>query len=429
MTNRILAFAFACASTFAATPSPTFYKEVLPVLQSNCQGCHRPGEVAPMSFLSYESTRPWAKAIKNAVLTKKMPPWFADPHVGKFTNDRSMSKADIDTIVNWVDAGTPAGDRKDAPAPIAFVEGWQIGKPDQVFQIPTPYEVPASGTVEYTYFVLPTGFKEDTWVYAAEARPGNNAVVHHVIAYLREPGSKWLPDAKPYLPYVPSKSTPASADEFLAQYAPGEPPANLKKGQAVLIKAGSDIVLQIHYTTNGKAQSDQSRVGLIFAKGPVTERIGVLAAVNNKFAIPPGDPNYRVVASLSFAKDMKLVDIHPHMHFRGKSFSYRLIYPDGRTEDVLNVPHYDFNWQLLYDLPEGKIIPAGSKMECVAYFDNSPNNKFNPDPTATVHWGDQTWEEMMIGFFRVSFDPKMSKKELLAPVSARPTTTSASNRE
>ena len=429
MLIRFVASSFVCASIFAAEQTPSFYKNVLPVLQSNCQSCHRPGEVAPMSFLSYEATRPWAKAIKNAVLAKKMPPWFADPHVGKFSNDRSMSQSDIQTLVKWADSGAPAGDKKDAPPAIEFAEGWQIGKPDKIFEMPNNYEVPASGTVEYTYILLPTGFTEDKWVEAAEARPGNRAVVHHVIAYLREPGNKWMQGAKPGIPYVPTGPSPSSADEFLAQFAPGEQPAVLKKGQAVLVKAGSDIILQIHYTTNGKAQSDKSRVGLIFAKGPVTERIGVLAIANNTFAIPPGAPDHKVTASRTFAMDTKIVDLHPHMHFRGTAFSYRLVYPDGRTEDLLNVPKYDFNWQLVYDLPDGKIIPAGTRLECVAKFDNSVNNKFNPDPAATVRWGDQTWEEMMIGFVRVSFAPGINKSDLLAPLQKKPSTQTAASRQ
>jgi hypothetical protein len=427
MTIRILGFILVCATAFAAEPTPSFYKEVLPVLQGNCQGCHRPGEVAPISFLTYESTRPWAKAIKEAVLTKKMPPWFADPHVGKFANDRSLSKSDIQTLVSWADSGAPAGDRKDAPAPIEFAEGWQIGKPDKILEMPARYDVPASGTIEYTYVVIPSGFPDNKWVYAAEARPGNRAVVHHLIAFVREPGSQWMRDAKPGVPYVPREGSAGIGDEFLAQFAPGEQPARLKQGQAVLVKAGSDIVLQLHYITNGKAQSDQSRVGLIFATGPVTERVGVLAVVDRNFAIPPGDPDYRVGASRTFARNTKILDIHPHMHFRGKAFSYRLVYPDGRTEDLLSVPRYDFNWQLVYELPGGKVVPAGTRMECVARYDNSANNKFNPDPTATVRWGDQTWEEMMVGFFRVSFDPGMNKADLMAPEPERPAQVTSSS--
>jgi hypothetical protein len=419
MTLRILCFSFACASAFGAAPAPSFYKEVLPVLQKNCQGCHRPAEVAPMSFLTYESTRPWAKAIKEAVLTKKMPPWFADPQVGKFANDRSLSRADVETLVRWAESGAQAGDPADAPPPVEFTEGWQVGKPDKIFEMPNRYEVPTKGTIEYTYVVIPTNFSEDKWVYAAEARPGNRAVVHHVIAFIRESGSKWLENAKPGVPFVPNGPSDVTGDELLAQFAPGEQPAHLKQGQAVLIRAGSDIVLQLHYTTNGKAQSDQSRVGMIFAKGPVTERVGMLAVIETNFSIPPGDPDYRVVASRTFGKDTTILDVHPHMHMRGKAFSYRLIYPDGKTEDLLSVPHYDFNWQLVYELPGGKIVPAGTRMECVARYDNSPNNRFNPDPAATVHWGDQTWDEMMVGFFRVAFDPKINKAVLLASAAAR----------
>ena len=262
----IVGLLFTFAATAATNPSAvTFTKDVAPVLQKNCQGCHRSGEAAPFSLLTYEQARPWAKAMKEAVLLKKMPPWFADPHYGKFSNDRSLAQKEIDTLVAWADACAPLGDPKDTPPPASFVEGWRIPKPDVVFEMPNAFEVPAAGTIEYQYIVVPTGFTEDKWVRFSEARPENRQLVHHIIAFIREPDSKWLKDAKPGVPFVPKKNKDGEKDEggragdFLAGYAPGTMPVELAPGQAKLVKAGSDLVLQMHYTANGKATSDISR--------------------------------------------------------------------------------------------------------------------------------------------------------------------------
>lgn len=420
---------------FAATAPPpvTFYKDALPVLQKNCQGCHRPGESGPMAFLTYDGTRPWAKAIKTAVLTKKMPPWFADPHYGKFSNDRSLAQGDIDTLVNWADAGAQAGNPKDAPKPIEWVEGWRIGKPDMVISMPAAFNVPATGTIDYQYIVIPTGFKEDKYVQLSEARPGNPAVIHHIIAFIREPGNPWLQDAKPGVPFAPKEEArKADAEpkkdekhkrrrqdggigDFLAGYAPGTLPNIMKPGQVKLVKAGSDLVLQMHYTANGKATTDISRIGMVFATQQPTERILTLAAANGEFAIPPGDSNYQVDSKLTLQDDATLVNFLPHMHFRGKSFDYRVTYPSGEKETLLVVPHYDFNWQLTYELAQPKLLPAGTLIECTAHFDNSANNRYNPDPTKEVHFGEQTWEEMMIGFFDVSVPLNKTAMDLMRP--------------
>jgi hypothetical protein len=404
--------------------SITFSKDVLPIMQKRCQNCHRPGEVAPMSFLTYQDARPWAKAIREAVLTRKMPPWFADPHYGKFVNDRSLSQNEIDTLVSWVDGGAREGDSKDAPAPVQWVDGWSIGKPDAVFEMPHDFDVPSAGTIEYQYIVIPSGFTKDTWVEAAEARPGNRALVHHIIAFVREPGSKWLSEAVPGVPFVPEgrkKDQPkkdaankpskeeeeddsASTPELLIGFAPGLVPMTLPAGQAKLVKAGSDFVFQMHYTATGKAGTDRSRIGVIFAKEPPKERIFTANATNSKFVIPAGDPAYRVESSITLQAPARLVDVMPHMHYRGKDFEYRLVYPTGETQIVLSVPHYDFNWQLFYYYAEPIVLPKGTRIECTAHFDNSPNNRYNPNPKVEVRWGDQTWEEMMIGWFDVAID-------------------------
>jgi hypothetical protein len=405
------------AGVAAAAPVPTFSKDIAPILQHNCQGCHRPGEAAPMSLLTYQQARPWAKAMKEAVLLKKMPPWPADPQVGHFSNDRSLSAHDRDALIAWVDGGAPEGNPKDLPKPVAFVDGWNIGTPDRIIEMPKAFDVPASGTIEYQYVILPLNLTEDRWVQAAEARPGNRAVVHHVIAFIREPGSTWMRDQKPGEAFVPRNSkgnVQSFSGDMLAGFAPGVPPTQLLPGTARLVKAGSDVVFQLHYTANGKATQDQTKVGIIFAKEPPKERVMAMAAVNQKFVIPPGDPNYKVESEIELAHDVRLISLLPHMHLRGKDFEYRLIFPTGETQRILNVPRYDFSWQLWYELAGGMNLPKGTRIACTAHFDNSPNNPANPDPTKEVKWGDQSWEEMMVGFFDVAFPADMDPK-LLQP--------------
>jgi hypothetical protein len=438
------------ADTAPAPPilKPTFYKDVLPILQNNCQSCHRAGEVAPMALMTYDETRPWAMAMKLAVTTKKMPPWYADPQYGHFSNERKLSPQEIKTIIAWADTGAPAGDAKDKPAPVSFVDGWNIGKPDRVIEMPLAYNVPAQGTVDYQYMVIPGGFTQDTWIRAAEVRPGNRAVVHHVIAFIRGPESNWMRDSKPGEFFVPKKEEQQQESgnnqannsqannsqannqqanggqqrpqrrrgdigELLVGYAPGLQALDLHSGEAKLVKAGSDIVLQLHYTANGTAGTDKTKIGLIYAKEPAKMRIMQLAASNAGFKIPPNDPNYEVKSQVLLQEAVTLADLMPHMHFRGKDFVYVAIYPDGHQETLLSVPKYDFNWQLGYQLAQPITLPKGTRIECTAHFDNSINNPYNPDPTQTVKWGDQTWEEMMIGWFSVRVDPKANVANLV----------------
>jgi hypothetical protein len=400
--------------------APTFTKDVAPILQKNCQTCHRAGEAAPFPLLSYEQARPWASSIKLVVQQKIMPPWFADPAYGHFANDRALTSKEISTLVAWANAGAPEGDPKDAPPPVNFVEGWGIPKPDKIFELPRAFAVPASGMVEYQYVIFPTGFTEDKWVQMAEARPTERSVVHHIIAYVREPGSNYFKDQKTgvFFEAPPPKSdekTDRSAlpSDFLVGYAPGQPAEILSPGQAKLIKAGSDIVLEVHYTPTGKATTDRTRVGIVFAKEPPKERVLTLSASNGTFKIPPGDPNHRVDASFEVRRDVKLASLHPHMHMRGKDFEYRLVFPNGETRTILRVPAYNWRWQLWYNLAEPIALPKGTKIECTAHFDNSPNNPENPDPTKTIIWGQQNWDEMMVGFFNLVFDAKVPRQALL----------------
>jgi hypothetical protein len=414
-----------CLGTYSFCQNPdagsvTFTKDVAPILQKNCQTCHRPGEAAPFSLLTYEEARPWAASMKRVVRQKSMPPWFADPGYGHFSNDRSLTEKEINTILAWANTGAPQGDPKDMPPPLNFAEGWSLSKPDAIFQLPQPFAVPASGMVEYQYVIVPTGFTEDKWIQAAEVRPTDRSVVHHIIAYIREPGSNYFKDKKPgiFFEAPPPKAdekvdTSALPSDFLVGYAPGQPAEILRPGQAKLIKAGSDIVFEVHYTPTGKATSDRTKLGLIFAKEVPKERVLTLSAVNGTFKIPPGEPNYRVDASYEVPREVKLAGLHPHMHTRGKDFEYRLIFPNGDTQTILRVPAYNWHWQLWYDLAEPMILTKGTKIECTAHFDNSPNNPENPDPTKTVTWGQQNWDEMMVGFFNLVFDAKVPAKDFL----------------
>jgi hypothetical protein len=418
----------ALSAANTGTAKVTFYKDVLPVLQNKCQECHRPGEAGPMSFMSYQEARPWAKAIRGAVLQHTMPPWFADPAHGKFRNERKLTPQEVATLSAWAENGAAEGSAKDAPAKREFVDGWNIGVPDQVITLPRAFEVPAKGTIEYQYMVIPTGFTEDKWVNMAEVRPGNRTVSHHVIAFVRPPGVKWLSELKPGEFTVPEKQENRrkregqSEDgasmfgvELLVGYAPGLQPTISPEDSAKFVPAGSDIVLQLHYTATGTAATDLTRIGLKFAKTPPKYRQLTVNATNGSFVIPANDPAYEVKSSMTLQEDTKLIWLMPHMHYRGKDFIYTAVYPTGEKEILLDVPKYDFNWQLGYVLKDLKVLPKGTRIDCVAHFDNSANNKANPNPNQEVRWGDQTWEEMMIGWFDVAIDPKMNPIDLYRP--------------
>ena len=391
--------------TSALAAEVTFNKDVLPIFQKNCQSCHRPGEIGPMPLLTYDDARPWAKAIKVAVLTRKMPPWGADPQYGHFMNDRRLGDGDIRKITSWVDAGAPEGDPKDKPAAVQWTEGWNI-RADQIFQMPDPFPIPASGALDYVYIVIPTGFTQDTWVTAAEVRPSARSAVHHAIAVVRPKGSQWMKDARAFVPYIPPlsantndpQSTPVNMSyEFLAGYSPGMQPQRFDiDHSAKLIPAGADIVLQVHYTPNGKtAVQDQTRLGLTLASEAPPKRFMSAVAASANWTIPPGDSNYEGRAKLTFGEPVELVFVQPHMHVRGKDMAVRLVYPDGKSETLLNVPHYDFNWQIIYYLEKPLLLPQGTRVEVTAHWDNSAANPHNPDPTATVQYGFQSWDEML----------------------------------
>jgi mono/diheme cytochrome c family protein/peroxiredoxin len=375
----------------------TYAKHISRIVQKNCQECHRPGQVGPMPLLTYDDAVAWADTIREVVDERRMPPWHADPRFGKFANDRSLPKEDREAILAWIAGGMPKGDDRDLPPALQFPEGWRLGKPDVVFTMPKPFEVPAEtprGGVPYQYFSIPTDFTEDKWVVRAEVHPGAADVIHHVIAFIVPKGELFRPDA------------PGSV---LCGMAPGDMPMNLNAGFAKKIPAGARIVFQMHYTPNGKARTDQTSIGLVFAKGPPEHRILTKPVHNSKFItrqvkIPAGDGNYEIEAEHTFRADTHITAFMPHMHLRGKDFRYEATYPDGKTETLLSVPHYQFGWQTLYRCAEPLALPKGTKLRCVAHFDNSAKNPNNPDPKTDVYWGDQTWQEMMIGWIDYYLD-------------------------
>jgi hypothetical protein len=437
MVSRIPAALFMAGGIAAiASAEPTFNKDVLPILQNRCQGCHRPGEAAPMSFLTYKDTRPWAAAIREAVSTREMPPWHADAAHGTFRNERRLTDAEIETLSQWAKTGAKEGDPKDAPAPRQFAEGWTIGKPDLVLDMGADYKVPASGTIEYTYFVAPTGLTEDKWIEKIELRPGARTVVHHAVLLSRPPDSKFVREAKPGVGFVPEpeKETKqendpspgeffslAGTEEVMSIYVPGGDAYQVRPGQARLLKAGNDLVFQMHYTASGKETTDRTQVGIVFAKQPPKERVINTGVLNTGLKIPPGAPSHRETAKVELQADVKLESMFPHMHLRGKAFEIIAKMPGGEPRTLLKVPRYNFNWQTSYYLTEPLTLPKGTELTAVAWFDNSPNNPFNPDPAKEVHWGSQSWEEMLIGFvdfaIPVDLDPAEIAKGKPAPTS------------
>jgi hypothetical protein len=445
-----IAGAMALAADTSSPGSNTFNKDVLPILQKNCQSCHRPGQVAPMSFLTYQSTRPWAKAMKAAVTTRKMPPWNADRHYGPYLNDRSLRQSEIDTIAQWADSGAIEGDSKDAPPAVQWAEGWMI-QPDIVIDGPVT-GVPAhpkNNVVEWTTVIIPSGFTKDTWVTAVQIKPEYPAVTHHICTgYVpHQPGVKYglgvwmdkprdeegsaIPEKGSTFAARPEDVNRLDADQAAilresalpgggAQdcYLPGNLAADYRPlNAAKLIRAGSDIVFVVHYNPNGTAVTDHVKMAFSVAKEPPTRRYVSLLISSpfdpKQFAIPPNDPNWQSPhAEATFEQDAELVYMMPHMHVRGKDTIWTLEYPDGRKQVVLNVPRYDFNWQIGYNTSIR--VPKGTKLRVDAHFDNSVNNKFNPNPNKTVYYGQMTWEEMMSPFFGIVVSGDADESKLIS---------------
>ena len=407
------------ATAMVAAPSVTFNKDVLPILQKNCQSCHRPGEAAPMSLLSYNEARPWAKSIKTAVASRKMPPWFADPKYGHFDNDRTMSQADVDTLAAWADSGAPEGNAKDKPKPLTFSNGWNI-TPDVVIEMPEDYRLPATGTINYQFIRVKGNIDRDMWVTAAEMRPGNNAVLHHGKVWAVPPGSTWMHHAVPGKAYEGAEAGGnqiTQGTDIIGKFNPGLGAQNFDiGGSAKFIPKGSDFVFEMHYTAQGKETTDRSKLGLVLAKAPPKQRYFLSAGPTaSNLVIPPGDGDAEVVSEVTVGlSDAKLVYAQPHMHLRGKDFEVRLIYPTGESETVFK-GKFDFEWQLGYNFTKPIVLPKGTRIIGISHFDNSPNNKFNPDPAAEVLWGPQNWDEMSNAFIGLIFDSKIPAETVLRP--------------
>ena len=373
----------------------TYSNQISRILQDNCVSCHRAGEIAPFALDEYQEVAGWAGMIEEVVRERRMPPWHADPAVGHFSNDARLTEEERQLIFDWVEAGAPEGDPADLPAKREYLEGWQIGEPDLVVAMDDkPFKVRSRGTIPYKYFVVDPGFKEDKWVKAAEGRPGNREVVHHIIVGIGGEGD------------FGDRGVHDDLDsEWLAATAPGGKPMVLPKGYAKFVPKGSKLVFQMHYTPNGKKTTDISKVGFVFADpDEVTHRVLTKMALETDFRIPANAENHRVKATMRLGRSAELLALFPHMHYRGKSFSYEIELPNGKREKLLSVPNYDFNWQNAYVLSEARKLPKGTRIHCVAHFDNSSKNLANPNPNKPVYWGDQTWEEMMIGYFDVAVE-------------------------
>ena len=418
----------------SAAKNVTFSKDVAPILFKNCAECHRAGEGAPFSVMSYKDVRPWAKSIREKVANRTMPPWHADPHFGSFKNNRVLSQPEIDTILAWVDGGVAEGDPKEMPEAPKFADGWNIGNPDMVIPITEEYTYKA-GADEYQYFDVDPNFKEDKYVVSTEARPGNRKIVHHIIAFIIPPGSanmaKMNTEQRFKAMEMALKSSPfyrdgyllrvkadqpvvddgcgekasrngGGGDQMLAGYAPGRNPDVMEPGVAKRIPAGSIIRFQVHYSNQtlggNEVEKDRSMVGLVFAKEPPKKLLTTNSVGNIFFKIPAGAENHPVTACRTLRRDTTIYSLMPHMHLRGKAMEYKVFYPDGKSETLLNVPAYDFAWQTNYELKEPKLLPKGSKIMVTAHFDNSLKNKFNPDSTKDVRYGEPTYDEMMLGF-------------------------------
>jgi mono/diheme cytochrome c family protein len=414
----------------AAAATPTFSHDIAPILYKHCASCHHPNDIAPMSLLTYQEVRPWAASIKEAVVTRKMPPWKADPHFGKWANNPSLSESEIATIKTWVDNGKPEGDPKHLPAQPVFADGWRAGKPDAVVSIPK-FKLDGQGPDEYSYITVPTNFTEDRWVVSAELRPGNRKIVHHAHVFVVEEEAKkaeakrdaaqeysnWLRIKEGTLSFIRPDapviddgcarddngvfpgSRQSDLGSLISSYLPGRAPDVYPEGTARLIKAGSKLNFQIHYSrATGKTEYDDTSVGLIFAKEPPKTIARRIDLSNHMFLIPANDPNHEVTECHTFQKDLYITSLTPHMHLRGKSMKIAVTYPDGRTETLLNVPNYNFNWQITYRTAEPIFIPKGTRLKITAHFDNSANNPLNPDSSKIIRWGSASETEMMDGW-------------------------------
>lgn len=371
----------------AAEGDVTYAREISRILQAKCEECHRVGMVAPFALSTYEEARKWLGPMRESVSAGRMPPWHADASQGHFANDRRLTEQERRMLLAWMDAGAPFGDSLDMPEPRSFTSGWMIGEPDITFRMPREVTVPAQGVVPYKYFTVATKFQEDVWIQAAEIRPGNRAVVHHIMVFHRKPNGGML-------------NPEELLDGFLVSSAPSDVPLDLPPGVARRIPAGSELVWQVHYTPTGKEEYDRSELGLVLYKGsePPRAEALTLSVSNRRLRIPPGDACFEHHATHVLTRDVTILALCPHMHLRGKDFRIEALFPDRRRETLLSVPRYDFNWNTTYRMAKPMLLPRGTKIHCIAHFDNSADNPNNPDPGKEVVWGEQTSDEMMIGW-------------------------------
>lgn len=451
----VLGVLFVVSPASAQQAAPTYSKDVAPILFANCTSCHRPGEIAPMSLMTYKEARPWARAIAAKVADGTMPPWHADPQYGSFANTRRLSDAQKAIIAKWSAAGAPEGNVADLPPAPVYTDGWNI-QPDVVLSMQEDYPIPATGEVPYQYLEVPANFAEDRYIQAWEIRPGDRQAVHHLLLSTRPPqaeveqmmkrqqqmmlqrmfgkppanaaaaaprpappfsfaccveipagqsGGRPLPpeQRKPLGPNY--RPRPAGTGPTMGGYSPGGSIRVFPEGMAMRIPKGHSLVFQMHYTTYGKATTDRTKIGLKFAKTPPKTVLNTMALINASLSIPPGAANHLVENEMTFNRDTMLYSLVPHTHVRGKGWHYEATYPDGRKEVILSVPNYDFNWQHEYVFSQPLRLPAGTKLHAKAWYDNSAANKANPDPASQVTWGDQTWEEMMYTSITFSFAP------------------------
>ncbi|MGQ0612775.1 MAG: hypothetical protein ACT4PV_03390 [Planctomycetaceae bacterium] len=376
----------------APPPSPpvTWHGRVSRIIQARCQECHREGQNAPFAFDTLEEVRSRAATVRREVQRGAMPPWFAGPGSLPMANDRGLSERERGDLLDWIDAGCPAGEPAEAPRPVSFPKGWTIGEPDVVFELPAPFRVPAEGAIRYHLAVVPTGLEEDCWVKAMEVRPTAPQAVHHALVFLRYPAGHPLHQRRP--------SDRDGLSGYFAGMVPGQNALVLPDGCAKKLPAGAMLLFQIHYTAQGREVTDRTRLGLIFAKEPPRHEVHTTAAFDVRFKIPPGAAEFPVVAHLPVPVPVRLMGFMPHTHVRGRAFRYELMLPDGSQQLLLDVPRYDFNWQLYYQLREELLVPGGTLLRATATYDNSEANPANPDPSAEVRFGEQTWDEMMIGY-------------------------------
>ena len=390
---RVLAIALSLTlCTLVAAEDVTFTKDVAPILAEKCVRCHQPGSVAPMSLLTYEETRPWAKSIREVISDGRMPPWRPDPAHGTWQYDLSLTQAQRETLLAWVDQGAKRGAGDDKPLLTGPAPEWELGEPDYVIELPK-IDLPATGDDIFPTYVIEVAMDSDHWVNAVEFNPGDRKVVHHILAFL---GDAQMGNSE-YDVRTTTRSGGAGAEQF-GVWVAGAQPTVYPEGMGRTLARNQVMTFQMHYHLSGEDTSDTTRVGLHYGEGAMQKKVSTSFGVNLGIVIPPGEANYTETAFHLFDQDSRIVSMMPHAHVRAKSAKYTAHYPDGRSEILLNVPQYDYNWQWSYQPSEALVVPAGTKLEVEFVYDNSPENPRNPDPTATLYYREQTLEEMFVGF-------------------------------